>query len=134
MSVLRPVVVWDHLAIDEQDSRETQGTIVVSITATLDDVGARPGRDFSADRLFECTAGLSAPSVLLLLDKLEELGTWLWTGNRDCWIEVDTSCGVLFHVSSDSFYHWLRQIVHICRVTINCGLGRSIIVPVCIHD
>jgi len=134
MSVLGPVVVRDHLAIDEQDSREAQGTIVVFITATLDDVGARPGRDLSADRVFECTAGPLAPVGLLLLDKLEELGTWLWTGNRDCWIEVDISCGVLFHVSSDSFYHWLRQIVHICRVTMNRDPGRSIIVPVYIHD
>ena len=68
MSVLGPVVVWDHLAVDEQDAGEAQGTIVVFITTTLDDVGARPGRDFSADRVFECTAGLSAPTGLLLLD------------------------------------------------------------------
>ena len=43
MSALGPVVVWDHLAIDEQDSRETQGTIVVSIDVTVYHSGADPG-------------------------------------------------------------------------------------------
>ena len=88
-------MVWDHLSVDEQDAGEAQGTIVVLIPATFDDVGADPRRDFSADRVFECTAGPLAPARLLLFDTLEELRTWLWTGDCDCWIEVHASCGFL---------------------------------------
>ncbi len=134
MSVIGPVVVWDHLAVDEQDAREAQGTIVVLISFTIDDCRADPGRDFSTSMILERLAGLSAPAGLLLLHKLEELRAWLWTGDCDCWIEVDTSCGILSDVSSDSFYYWLRQIVHILGVTMNRDPRRSNIVPICIHN
>ena len=70
-----PVVVWDHLAVDEQDACEAQGTIVVSIPVSIDDCRARPGRNFSASMILERLAGLSAPPGLLLLDKFEELST-----------------------------------------------------------
>lgn len=129
-----PVVVWDHLAVDEQDASETQGTIVVSTAFTVDDCWADPGRDSSANRVLECAAGLSAPVGLLLLHKLKERRTWLRAGDRDCWIEVDASCGVLCYVSNDSSYDWLRQIAHILGVTMNRDLGRSIIVPFRIHN
>jgi hypothetical protein len=43
MSVLGPVVVCNHLAIDEQDSCETQGTIKVFIDVTVYHSGADPG-------------------------------------------------------------------------------------------
>ena len=89
---LGPVVVWDHLSVDEQDTGEAQGTIVVSITAFIDDCRADPGRDFSTSMILERLAGLSAPAGLLLLDNLEELRTWLRTADCDCWIEVDASC------------------------------------------
>lgn len=129
-----PILRLDHLSIDKQDAGEAQGSIVVSTAFTVDDCWADPGRDFSTSMILERLAGLSAPAGLLLLDNLEELWAWLWTGDCDCGIEVDASCGVLSDVSSDSFHHWLRQIVDIVGVMMNRDLGRSIIVPICTHD
>lgn len=43
MSALGPVVVWDDLAVDEQDSREAQGTVEVSIDDTVHHRRATPG-------------------------------------------------------------------------------------------
>ena len=129
-----PVVVWNHYAVDEQDAREAEGTIVVLIAFAIDDCWADPGRDLSTSMIRERLAGLSAPAGLLLLHTLEELRDWLWTGDCDCWIEVHASCGVLFHMNNDSFDHLLGQLIDVREVTMNCDSGRSIIVPFCIHN
>ncbi len=79
----------DHLAIDEQDAGEAQGTIVVWISVCIDDCRAEPGGDFSANMILECSAGLSAPAGLLLFDTLKEVMARLWAGDCDCRIEVE---------------------------------------------
>lgn len=122
VSEFTPAMGLDDFAINEQDSRKTQGTVQKLGKSILEWNTGLPPRHSASNPLRENMAGTLAPFCLFLSYGLEEVRAGTWAGHGHRRVDVDTSGQILFHRRNGPLPGILGQGVEVDGKTLNGGL------------